>query len=158
MVGLPASDSREKRLTALCNEIHGHIGIYSLIGVKMGLRAREIFEAEGIEGHISVVAFTGKTPPVSCMMDGIQISAGATLGHGLIEVSDERTIRAEALFHCAHKEFRLRLSPPYEERIKADIAEALKAFGHGPAYWKRVEELALRYSAEWDRNEIFDCI
>lgn len=156
MVG--AGDPREQKLAALCNEIHGHIGIYSLIGVKMGLLAKEMLESEGIHGHIHILSFSGKVPPVSCLMDGLQISTGSTLGHGLIEVSPEPGARAEAKFRCEGKEFSLRLKASYEALVQADIADAVAAFGHSPAYWKRVGQLALRYSAEWDRNAIFDCI
>lgn len=66
----------------LTHELHGHLGIYSILGVKMGLAAIEYLGAE--PGHVSVYSYAGIKPPVSCMNDGLQVSTEATFGHGLI--------------------------------------------------------------------------
>ena len=98
MVGLRALlrfGAQEWRLVRLVHRVHGHIGIYTTIGVKMGLHARELLGAP-----LSVLSFAGNVPPVSCMNDGLQIGAGATLGHGQITVSDDPDARAEAEFRC----------------------------------------------------------
>lgn len=78
----------EWRAVILTNEIHGHIGIYSTIGAKMGIYALELLsrlcnKAEGLK----VLSFAGSRPPVSCFNDGLQISTGATLGHGSIKIA-----------------------------------------------------------------------
>lgn len=147
---------REWKLAVMTNEIHGHLGIYSTLGVKMGLLAREWFEKKGMEGHLSVVSFAGKVPPVSCLNDGLQISTGATVGHGLIQISAETEKRAEALFTCGGKTIRLKLQPANEGQIQEDIRQGVRQFGSSPAYWQYVRGLALRYWAEWDRNLIFE--
>ncbi|MFO7956288.1 MAG: CooT family nickel-binding protein [Candidatus Brocadiia bacterium] len=66
---------------------HGHLGPYLVFGVRMGLLARERL---GFEGHfdLNVVAFTGTETPVSCVIDGLQVSTGATLGKGNIAVEE----------------------------------------------------------------------
>lgn len=149
-------DEREKQLVELVNEFHGHIGIYSMLGVKMGLYVKDIFNADGLSGHIGIVAYTGSTPPVSCLLDGLQASTGSTLGHGLIKVADtEAPPRAEATFTCGKKCITVALKPEYEARIEADIKHGVELYAHGPKYWKYVENLALRYAREWDRAEIF---
>jgi pyrimidine-specific ribonucleoside hydrolase len=68
----------------LSNELHRHLGIFTIIGVKMGIRAREYF-ATGVD-EFTVRSFAGSTPPVSCFNDGLQVSTGATPGHGLLTV------------------------------------------------------------------------
>lgn len=147
---------REWKLAVMTNEIHGHLGIYSTLGTKMGLFAREWFEKEGITGHISVVSFAGDVPPVSCLNDGLQISTGATVGHGLIHISDEPLKRAEAIFTCRDKTLRIKLKPAYEDKIREDIRQGVQQYGSSPAYWQYVRKLALRYWAEWNRNLIFE--
>ena len=147
---------REWRLVVLTNEIHGHLGIYSTLGAKMGLRAAEYFEALGIRNHISILSFAGSEPPVSCFNDGLQISTGSTVGHGLIAISGEDHRRAEALFESGGAKLRLALKPVFEARIREDIADGTARFGRNPDYWSYVRSLALKYWAEWDRNEIFD--
>ena len=146
---------REWRLAVLTNEIHGHLGIYSTLGAKMGLRALELFEKEGLTGEVTVVSFAGTEPPVSCFGDGLQVSTGATVGHGLFTVSEEPLKRPEALFTCCGKTLSLRLKPEYEAMIREDIASAVSRFGHSPAYWQHVRSLAIFYWSTWDRREIF---
>lgn len=164
--GADGFDAREEHLIQLTNEIHGHIGIYSILGAKMGLRAVELLEsggqgaadtgARGADTHsISIVSYAGNNPPVSCLNDGLQISTGATLGRGRIRVPDTTSPRAEAEFHCGSRTLRLRLKPEYESRIQADITLAVERYGHTPAYWHHVQELALQYQRTWRRDAIF---
>ena len=148
---------REWKAAVLTNEIHGHLGIYSTVGAKMGLRARELFEEAGCKGEISAVSFAGLQPPVSCLNDGLQVGSGASLGHGLISVSDEPEKRVEARFSCEGKSLTLSLKPEYSAIIRADIKEGVERYGHSPAYWQYIRNLALRYWSTWARWEIFDC-
>ena len=55
----------------------------------MGIRAREYFNT-GVD-EFSAVSFAGSIPPLSCMNDGIQVSTGATPGHGLLTVINDIT-------------------------------------------------------------------
>ena len=127
-----------------------------MLGVKMGLFALDLFNSLGLEGHIGIVAYTGSIPPVSCLLDGLQASTGSTMGHGLIKVAEiAASPRPEASFTCCGKTVTLALKPEFESIIKADIDRGVSLFGHSPEYWKYVEDLALRYARDWDRNDIF---
>ena len=144
----------EWRMGVLTNEIHGHLGIYSIIGAKMGLRARQYFHV-GVD-DISVVSFAGSTPPLSCMNDGLQVSTGGTVGHGLFTVSPELLYRPEATFTFKGKTVRIRLKDHYWEIVKEDIQKGVDLYGSATEdNWKYVRRLALRYWLEWDRQEIF---
>ena len=121
----------------------------------MGVFARELFEARGIHGEISVLSYAGSIPPVSCLNDGIQISTGATVGHGLICISDDPDKRVEADFTCGGKTIRVRLKEQYAARIRQDIEKGVGLYGKSPRYWKYVRKLALRYWSNWDRKAIF---
>lgn len=156
MVGLKALlrfGATEWRLVRLTHKIHGHIGIYTTIGVKMGLYARE-----QLGDHVSVVSFAGNTPPVSCFNDGLQIGAGATLGHGLIEVAPVEKPRAEACFRSGDKSVTLRLKEPCQRQIDEDIRLGVEKYGHRPEYWKYIQTLAIKYWRGWNRKEIFEII
>ena len=72
----------EWKATLLTNEMHRHLGLWSIIGAKMGVRAREILNAPF--DHLEVISFAGYQPPFSCLNDGIQISTGSSLGRGTI--------------------------------------------------------------------------
>lgn len=145
----------EWRAAVLTNEIHGHLGIYSTIGAKMGIRAAELFKEKGIGGEISVISFAGSIPPVSCLNDGLQVSTGASMGHGLFEVAPAGEPSAKACFTCGGESFEMSLKPEYEQVIKADISRGVALYGHAPEYWNYVRRLAVRYWREWDRAQIF---
>ena len=146
----------EWKLVLLTNEIHGHLGIYSTLGAKMGLFACELLKESGGIEPVSVVSYAGLRPPVSCLNDGLQISTGATLGHGLIQVANEDDPRPEARFTCSGKSLILKLKDEYREQLEQDIREGVARYGHAPEYWSYVRSLALRYWSGWDRREIFE--
>ena len=151
---------REWRLVVLTNEIHGHLGIYSTIGVKMGLRVKEILEAEGYAEEPTIVSYAGSIPPISCMNDGLQVSTGSTLGHGLISIADTDKASPSALISYAKSKhnpsFRIELKEEYRKQIEEDILKGVNMYGHTEPYWKYVRQLALKYWSTWDRREIFN--
>jgi formylmethanofuran dehydrogenase subunit E len=62
---------------------HGHLGPYVVIGYRMGKLARQRFE-----GKMTAIVFTGKHPPMSCLIDGVQFTTGCTMGKNNIVVRD----------------------------------------------------------------------
>lgn len=145
----------EWRAGVLTNELHGHLGIYATVGVKMGIRAREWF-AIGVD-DLHVTSLAGSQPPVSCMNDGLQVATGATVGHGLFAVEEVAPPRPEALFRFRGRTIRLTLKPEYARRIRDDVRRGVELYGNlTEAYWQYVRALALRYWVEFDRHEMFD--
>ena len=144
----------EWKACLLTNEFHRHLGIYSLIGAKMGIRAREILEAPF--DTVRVVSFAGSRPPLSCMNDGLQVSTGASLGRGSIQISDQEPQPAATFLHKDIK-LTLRLKPKWVNKIKGDIKKTLNEFGGlNPEYFSRIRELSIHYWLDLDRQDIFD--
>jgi len=147
----------EWRAGVLTNELHGHLGIYATIGVKMGIRAREYFNI-GVD-DIRVTSFAGSNPPVSCLNDGLQVGTGATVGHGLIAVAQSGPVRPEARFTFKGKTIRLALKPACAARIRDDVKRGIERCGGlTESYWQYVRGLALQYWRDWDRHEIFELV
>ncbi len=145
---------KEWRATVLTGELHGHLGIYAILGVKMGLRALELLGCEG--EPVEVISYAGSHPPVSCMNDGLQVATGATLGHGNFRTLTSSHTLPKAQFICGEKHLTLTLNEHYLKRLEVDIKEGIADFGRGtPSYWEHIRRCALRYWAEWDRQEIF---
>ena len=145
----------EWRAGVLTNELHGHLGIYAIIGVKMGIRAREYFNI-GVD-DIVVVTYAGLQPPISCMNDGLQVSTGGTLGHGLISVAQGEAVRPEASFTFKNKTIRLKLKPDYAQLIRKDVENAIQQYGNlTEPYWQQIRALAIKYWEEFDRYQIFE--
>jgi len=144
----------EWKACLLTNEFHRHLGIYSIVGAKMGIRAREILEAPFDE--LKVISITGKSPPLSCMNDGLQAATGASLGRGAIEVLEQNP-KAAAIFIYGNKKLTLKIKKDVLNRIKKDISAALKTYGGlNREYFAHIRELSIDYWIELDRKKIFD--
>lgn len=145
----------EWKACVMTDEFHGHLGVFSIVGAKMGIRARELFGVGPDQIH--VVSFAGTTPPYSCLSDGIQVSTGATLGQGTITVSSDSITRPEAIFSYNGKSVKIKLKDEYLKIVNDDIREGIVKFGLlDDGYWKLIRQSALRYWLQWDRNKIFD--
>lgn len=145
----------EWQTTILTNELHRHLGIYSIIGAKMGIRARELLGASLDE--LSVESSAGSKPPISCLNDGLQVATGASLGRGTITVANTDHPAAEAVFVKGSRRLRMSLKEEVRNQIKSDIQRAIRRYGDfTPEYFKEVRRLSLEYWLNLNRNEIFE--
>ncbi len=141
----------------ISNELHRHLGVFTVIGVKMGIRAREYF-ATGVD-EFTVRSLAGSTPPISCFNDGIQVSTGATPGHGLLTVVNNQPAKPSAEFTYLNRTIRLTLKPEYAEKIISELKEFNFVYGlDSNTYWELVRKNSIKYWLSMDRNEIFDIV
>jgi pyrimidine-specific ribonucleoside hydrolase len=147
--------SDEWKANVMTDEFHGHLGVYSIVGAKMGIKARELFGVG--PDMLEVVTYAGTKPPYSCLNDGIQVSTGATLGMGTIHLAADSITQPCAVFTYKNRSVRISLKKEYFEKVDADINEGILKFGlMDDGYWKLIRHNALKYWVEWDRNKIFD--
>ncbi len=144
----------EWKANIMTDEFHGHLGVFSIVGAKMGIKAREFF---GVGPDvIRVKSYAGLKPPYSCLNDGIQVSTGATLGMGTIQVAKDSLTVPSAVFTYKNQSIRITLKPQYLKQVNEDINEGIVKFGlMDDGYWKLVRRNALKYWLDWDRNIIF---
>ena len=144
----------EWQSVVMTHELHGHMGVFNVLGAKMGLRAREILQS-GRDG-LRVESYAGLTTPLSCFNDGLQIATGATLGRGTIKV-DAASPRPEARISSPAATCRLTVKPDIMRKIKQDIDSLSASLGYGSQpYFAAVRELSMRYWLELDRGTIFN--
>ena len=75
---------------------HGHLGPFLILGLRAGLLGLKKFDLKrGLNGLITNVSLQCK-PPYSCILDGIQVSTGCTIGNGNMKVKESSKI--EILF------------------------------------------------------------
>jgi len=138
----------------IANELHRHLGIYTIIGVKMGIRAREYFNT-GVD-EFKATSYAGLISPLSCMNDGIQVSTGATPGHGLLFVRNDTVTRPAVDITYLNRKIRLTLKPELIEKISSSLKEYNFVYGlDSNIYWELVRKDALKYWLELDRHDIF---
>jgi pyrimidine-specific ribonucleoside hydrolase len=144
----------EWKAIALTNEIHGHTGIYSIIGAKMGIRAMEYFHV-GIN-NMQVVSYAGDTPPLSCLTDGVQISTGATPGQGLLTVKENTFEVPTVRFEFNDRAILMSLNKAIAEKMIKEIRYGVENYGlESEVYWLYIEKLAIEYWTDFSRHEIF---
>lgn len=96
---------------------HGHLGPYLVLGLRMGTLAKRLLEFKG-HFDVKVRSFAGTKPSVSCMNDGIQISSGATLGKGNIEIIPKDAPEPRAEFEAFGKTLTISVKQKILDSIK----------------------------------------
>lgn len=153
--GIPEKYGHEEwAAVVIAHELHSHVGIMTVIGAKMAVRAKELLHAPA--RAISVVAETGPEPPFACAIDGIQAGLGSTYAQKLIEAPNVEKPLLAAVFEYRGRKIRLSILPQYQEQISRCIKAAIKAHGNlTPEYFNEIETFSYYVWATFDRREIF---
>jgi formylmethanofuran dehydrogenase subunit E len=77
------------------SRFHTHLGPYLVVGLRMGRAVTDEFGDEPFSYKIR--AHTGRVPPYSCSVDGMQLATPCTTGNGCIEVTEDRQMALEAV-------------------------------------------------------------
>ena len=99
---------------------HGHIGPYAIIGYKMGEIANKILGSDSFTKK--AVVWTGTTPPLSCIIDGLQISSGCTMGKGNILVNKKNSPKVQFINYDG-KKIEITLKPAIKEEIDTIVTK-----------------------------------
>ncbi len=75
-------------------QFHTHLGPFLVVGLRMGHAIMR--ELGSTPFSYRIVARTGKKPPYSCLVDGLQVATPCTTGNGGLEVAEEKTMSVEA--------------------------------------------------------------
>ena len=81
-------DPRNVDLRAMVDRgtlLHGHLGPYLVAGIRMGLLALRELKSPGYFG-VQAESEAGRTTPLSCLNDGIQIGSGCSVGKGNLHI------------------------------------------------------------------------
>ncbi len=99
---------------------HGHLGPYAIIGYKMGEIANKTLGLDPFSKK--AVVWTGTTPPLSCIIDGLQMSSGCTLGKGNILVRQEGSPKVQFTNNDG-KQIEITLKPSIKQEIDTTVTE-----------------------------------
>jgi pyrimidine-specific ribonucleoside hydrolase len=142
----------EWKAVLLTNELHRHLGMWSIVGAKMGIRAREVLRAPFDE--LEVISFSGFKPPFSCLSDGLQVSTGASLGRA--NITNTHLGQPEAMFIYKGKRLNMKVKPEIKAEIRRVIKELSGKYGFRSAkYFHELDKESVKYWFEWDRNKMF---
>lgn len=138
---MTASEETLRRIS----QFHGHLGPFVVVGYRMGEAANVVLGADPFGKTACVL--TGGKPPRSCVVDGIQLSSGCTLGKGTIAVVDEDEVAAIFKSKKDGRSLRLSLKAAILKRIEAtdhqlmeDLAAEIYSLGDSEMFDARLEE------------------
>ncbi len=89
----PKPRSLSEELLRGAKDFHGHRGPFLILGLRIGLAALRLLDAEGWFDLKCRVRLPLRVPE-TCLLDGIQFSTGCTLGKRNIEVEEGEEIKA----------------------------------------------------------------
>jgi inosine-uridine nucleoside N-ribohydrolase len=115
-------------------EFHGHLGPYVVLGYRMGLIA---LEQSGSAGHFEISAEVHSIlmPPRSCLIDGVQLGSGCTLGKRNITLV-ETDGPPYTIFRTANgRTVTIRLRPNIPAKLKSSI-DSIGVEAAGLITWK----------------------
>ncbi len=115
----------ENRLLTKAGRFHGHIGPFLAIGLRMGLIANEALGRVPMQTSARVRVRPG--PPRSCVIDGIQVASGCTMGKRNIELEpDDGAV--SATFSRDGRSVTVALRGDFLEQMEAELdGAAMKA-------------------------------
>ena len=141
----------------LMNEMHEHLGAYSVIGVKMGLRAAELLNAP--QHGMRVISHIKPGPPASCLNDGVIVATGCTPGRALYSYEPREPATIAVSFECNGRRIMLELKEEYRLKIRNRIKELLEKHTlEDHEYWHGVRESGLDIWENWHRRDLFEVI
>ncbi len=139
----------------LMNELHQHLGAYSIVGVKMGLRAAELLNAP--QHGMRVTSHTLTTPPASCLNDGVIVATGCTPGRALFSQQPDPAAGVAVSFSYNGRRVTLKLKSEYADQIAAHLAALVDKHGlEDQKYWDAVRVFGLDIWENWHRRDLFD--
>ncbi|MEO0081043.1 MAG: formylmethanofuran dehydrogenase subunit E family protein [candidate division WOR-3 bacterium] len=82
-----------KRLTSLADaaRFHGHLGPWLVLGLRAGRHAADKLKVKPFELQARVFCPSGT--PYTCLLDGVQLGSGCTMGKGNIRHIRSRRVR-----------------------------------------------------------------
>lgn len=98
-------------------KFHGHLGPYLVLGILAGQLALRKLKCKKYFG-LDVKVSGANRKPKSCLIDGLQLSTGATYGKGNIKKLNGSVIKIEFRNRINHKKINLRFSNNLIQQLK----------------------------------------
>ena len=117
----------EEELKAMIDnaqKLHGHLGPFLVIGVRMGMIAKKALSVSDdqcglLKASVKVPLF----PPFSCLLDGIQASTSCTVGNQRLTIENSEEICVNFAKQNAGRTVKITLKPKIAEELKKKLAK-----------------------------------
>jgi formylmethanofuran dehydrogenase subunit E len=119
MFGESEVEEEIARIVKEAADFHGHLGPFLVIGVRMSLIAlRELRLGKDANG-LRVTATLKNCTPFSCVLDGIQVATGCTMGNRKLRLAEDSSlIAARFALQEGSKEVSVLVNPTTFQELK----------------------------------------
>ena len=128
----------------LLERFHGHLGPYAVFGALIGEHAINHFNVPRYFG-LEVQAECQDQPPFSCLIDGLQVSLGTTMGKKNIRHIPAESIRVTILVHETKKKYIYSIKSSAIGMLKKWTQEGLDVEESGRRLFKMKPEEVLSF-------------
>ncbi len=105
-------------------KLHGHVGPYLVIGLKMGAAAKKALSISDTEHmHLTAEAAVPLHPPFSCLLDGIQVSTTCTVGNRRLKIKSSKNIQATFGSKKDSKTVKITLADHFSEQLQQKLKQ-----------------------------------
>ncbi len=134
-----------KELCNMSNEIeyikrfHGQLDPYIILGYKMGIYALELLNCD-LYWDMKIFAKMGHKPPITLVLDGLQLSTGCTFGKG--NIKNEKLNENEVVFYFDNNICKIKIKANILKEIENSTDKenlALKYFKLEPSIFFKME-------------------
>jgi len=100
-------------------KIHGHVGPFLVIGLRMGIAAKKALDISDAElTHLRAQVTVPLNPPFSCLLDGVQVSTTCTIGNQRLQFENVKTIQATFQSEKSSKKVKITLNQQFWEQLE----------------------------------------
>jgi formylmethanofuran dehydrogenase subunit E len=123
-------------------KLHGHVGPYLVIGLRMGNAAKKALNILDIDQmNLRADVNVPLHPPCSCLLDGIQVSTTCTVGNQRLQFTNSKAIQAIFRSEKGGKTVKIMLT----KRLSEQLAEKQKHDKLNEAFAWELAELSESY-------------
>ncbi|MEM2210968.1 MAG: formylmethanofuran dehydrogenase subunit E family protein [Nitrososphaerales archaeon] len=82
----------DKNLLIGAKNFHGHLGPFIVLGMRIGLSGLRLLNLSKGDNKLHIVANLNYKTPISCILDGLQLTSGCTLGNTRLTIKESEEI------------------------------------------------------------------
>jgi len=134
-----------KPIIEYARKLHGHLGPYVVIGVRMGTAAKKALKIGDEEAaHLTAEVSVPLHPPFSCLLDGVQVSTTCTVGNRRLQFKNAKNVKAVFSSQKAAKTVKITLTKQFREQLEQKKKQ------------DKLDEAFAWEIAELPENQLFD--
>jgi formylmethanofuran dehydrogenase subunit E len=118
---VPSEKDKLKSLIEDAEKLHGHLGPFLVIGVRMGMIAQKF-----LDKNLHATVKTPFSTPFSCVIDGIQTATTCTVGNQRLKIENsKKEIVAYFKTLNPHKTLKITVNPQTVEELMGKLSEGV---------------------------------